>query len=102
MKKKHGAKKHNRNKPRTNQNDKSRQSAPAACQHITRVNRSLVLSLVCVGVGLTVTVHFVHAYQVDRNADSLLARATTAESKGDLQHAMGYLAQYLKSVDEMD
>jgi tetratricopeptide (TPR) repeat protein len=47
-------------------------------------------SLLLVGGG-----HFLHAYQVQRNAGTLLERAGQAESDGDLAKALNYFSRYL-------
>ncbi len=42
-----------------------------------------------------VAVHFLHAYQVDRNADTLRAKSKEAQAEGNLKEATQYLQQYI-------
>src|SRR5262249_5742110 len=51
----------------------------------------LMLSVAAVGVGT----HFLHAYQVSRNADSLKKRADQYREQGELSKAADCLGQYL-------
>src|SRR5262245_12328349 len=54
----------------------------------------LLLALVASGVG----VHFLHAYQVKRNAHALLEQANAADRESDPQKLLRYLGQYLVFV----
>jgi cellulose synthase operon protein C len=54
----------------------------------------LLVGCILLGVG----VHFLHAFQVKRNAHILLEQADQAEQKGENQQALVYLAQYLGMV----
>jgi tetratricopeptide (TPR) repeat protein len=59
------------------------------------LNLPLLLGL-AVGTGvLGAAIHFLHGYQVRRNADALLAQADRAEGEGNLAQARDYLKQYL-------
>ncbi len=51
----------------------------------------LIASVVVFGV----CVHFLHAYQVDRNANTLLAKSKEAQAEGDLKEATQYLRAYI-------
>ncbi len=57
----------------------------------------LIVLLVVVGA-LGVGVHFLHAYQVDRNARALRERATAAVQAGDAEKARQALTRYLTYV----
>src|SRR5262245_22006199 len=63
------------------------------------MKRSLNLKFIAVlFVGFAVIgvcVHFLHAFQVKRNASSLLVHATMAEEQGDLPKSIFYLRRYL-------
>ncbi|MAT15752.1 MAG: hypothetical protein CMJ46_10850, partial [Planctomyces sp.] len=60
-----------------------------------RVNtRLIVMTGITIPV-LLVVVHFVHGFQVDRQAQSLLSRAAAAEEAGDTNQARELLAQYI-------
>src|SRR5262249_33776308 len=52
---------------------------------------ALLLALCLLGVGT----HFLHAYQVKRNASSLLTLADEAEQAGELARSVDYLSRYL-------
>jgi cellulose synthase operon protein C len=61
-----------------------------------RVNYSLLIGLV---VGFAVAapaLYFLWRYQVDRNADRLLAKAATAEAEGDYEQSFKSLDQYVQ------
>src|SRR5437588_12715053 len=51
----------------------------------------------CLGICLVLGtgVHFLHAFQVQRNAGSLLTQARASEDKGDLSQAAEYYNRYL-------
>src|SRR6516162_4894421 len=54
--------------------------------------------LVCLLAGTALAaigVHFLHAFQVKRNAGALLHQADQAEKEGNLRRAADYLIQYL-------
>jgi tetratricopeptide (TPR) repeat protein len=59
------------------------------------VNLKVVIILVVSLAVCGVSVHFLHGYQVKRNADTLRHRAELAEQKGDLKEAARYYANYL-------
>ena len=48
-----------------------------------KLNVKLLLMLFFGSIAIVVTVHFVHGYQVAKNADGLLKRAETAKESGD-------------------
>jgi predicted Zn-dependent protease len=52
---------------------------------------ALMLSVAAVGVG----VHFVHGYQVKRQASALRLQAEIAEEDQDVEHAIGFLERFL-------
>src|SRR5438552_12579009 len=59
--------------------------------------------LACLMVGGTLfatTVHFVHGYQVRRNARTLLAHAQRADADGHPDEAVRFLNDYLTLVPE--
>ena len=58
----------------------------------------LLGAVVVLGVG----VHFLHAYQVQRNAGELLRYADRAEKEGDLARTADYLARYIRMVPADD
>ena len=59
----------------------------------------LLVTLIVVAVGT----HFLHAYQVRRNAGGFLARADQAEQDGQLSQAADYLGRYLSfNPDDLD
>src|SRR5436305_6005263 len=51
-------------------------------------------AILVLGVG----VHFLHGFQVKRNAGALKEQAEKAEEAGDLRHAADYFRQYLGFV----
>src|SRR5262245_41706887 len=60
-----------------------------------RINYRFALYLVLTVAALGTGAHFLHAYQVRRNADSLLGRAQQLREQGDLSKAADCLGQYL-------
>ena len=68
-----------------------------------KLNIPLVLAL---GIGSVVTVvgvHFLHGYQVSRNADKLLTRVETAAEQSDLEEQIRLLSRYLRyRPDDID
>src|SRR5262245_12438603 len=66
-----------------------------------KLNLFFVLSLVMVLTVLGVGIHFVHAYQVRRNASDLKERARRAEADKDLEKAADALKRYL-SIKRQD
>ena len=62
------------------------------------VNYVAVLILLVGTALLGVGVHFLHAYQVKRNARDLLAQADLAEQNGETKQVADYLGQYLGMV----
>src|SRR4051794_4219920 len=65
-----------------------------------RLNVKLTVWLVAITLILVVGVHFLHAFQIDRNADVLLVQAEEAREKGDMKEAMKQYNQYLKHRDD--
>jgi len=65
-----------------------------------RLNVKLALWLVGITVFSVVGVHFLHGYQLDRNADFLKVQAETALKAGDVQEAIKQYNQYLKHRDD--
>src|SRR5437764_782042 len=60
-----------------------------------RVNGKAVLILLGSAVALTVSVYFVHGYQMKRNARGLFEQALLVEQEGQLARAAEYLDEYL-------
>ncbi len=60
-----------------------------------QVNLKFVLALMAAVTGLGVAVHFVHGFQVKRQADALKQRALDAEADKDIPQATQYLERYL-------
>jgi len=61
-----------------------------------RLNVKLALWLVIVTLVSVVGVHFLHGYQIDRNAEFLRLQAETAKKDGDVKKAIKQYNQYLK------
>ena len=61
-----------------------------------RVNYPLLIGLVVAFVILAPATFFLWRFQVDRNADRLIAKADAAEASGDLEEAYESLGQYVK------
>src|SRR5262249_34867212 len=59
------------------------------------LNGRLLLLLLVLTVLFGVGVHFLHAFQVKRNAGALLAQANQAEQDGDLEQMTRYLGHFL-------
>ena len=60
------------------------------------INVAAVLILLVGSVLLGVGTHFLHAYQVKRNAHTLLDQADVAERDGEPDQVADYLGQYLQ------
>ena len=60
-----------------------------------RLNVRLFLLLMGGFIVLAPSVHFLHAYQVQRTAGLLLHQAEAAQEDGDLGKAIGYLSRYI-------
>ncbi len=67
-----------------------------------RLNIKLALWLVGITLVLVIGVHFLHAFQLDRNADSLRLLAEQAEASDDREGAIKYYNQFLKYRDDPD
>lgn len=63
-----------------------------------RLNIKYLGGLVGVAVLFCTSVHFLHAFQVKRNAGSLYTQALQMEEEGDLNQAADYLSRYLGLV----
>ena len=61
-----------------------------------RLNLRLFGSLLGIAAALAVGLHFLHGWQTDRNADSLLEKAEAAVEEGDSAKAIQFYTQYLK------
>ncbi|QDT34657.1 tetratricopeptide repeat protein [Thalassoglobus polymorphus] len=61
----------------------------------TTFNLKLALSLIAGTLVFGVGIHFLHAYQVDRNADSLLNEAKEAQAQSEFQKAAQYYRTYI-------
>src|SRR5262245_48641500 len=62
------------------------------------LNYKRLLCLMAAAALLGAGVHFLHAYQMKRNADTLLAQADWAVGRGQLDEATDYLSRYLGLV----
>jgi tetratricopeptide (TPR) repeat protein len=62
-----------------------------------RKNLNVKYLIYCLGIGLVLgtSVHFLHGYQVKRNAGAFLTQAYQAEEKGELTRAADYFSRYL-------
>lgn len=67
-----------------------------------RLNVKLALWLVGIAVFSVVGVHFLHGYQVDRNANSLKVQADQARTAGNDEEAVKLYSQYLRHRDDRD
>ena len=67
-----------------------------------RLNVKLALWLVGITVFSVVSVHFLHGYQLDRNAEFLKVQAKKAEKAGNTQEAIKQYNQYLRHRDDRD
>ncbi|MBI3837009.1 MAG: tetratricopeptide repeat protein [Planctomycetia bacterium] len=67
-----------------------------------RLNVKLTLWLIGITLFSVVGVHFLHGYQIDRNAEFLRMQAQTAEKNGDSKEAIKQYNQYLKYRDDPD
>jgi tetratricopeptide (TPR) repeat protein len=65
-----------------------------------RLNFKLALSLLVGFAVLGTGVHFLHAFQVDRNAEGILEQADSLYKKGDLQPALEFAVRYLRLRNE--
>lgn len=61
-----------------------------------RLNVKLLVALIIASVALTAAVHFLHGYQVDRNAEVFKEAAQRYKNKGDLEEAVKNLSRYMK------
>ena len=67
-----------------------------------RLNLKLTLWLLGIVVFSVVGVHFLHGYQLGRNADFLRVQAENARKEGNLRESMKQYNQYLKHRDDPD
>ncbi|MEX2318072.1 MAG: tetratricopeptide repeat protein [Pirellulales bacterium] len=67
-----------------------------------RLNVKLALWLVGITVFSVVGVHFLHGYQVDRNAEFLKVQAEQARTEGDIKEAIKQYNQYLRHRDDRE
>lgn len=67
-----------------------------------RLNIKLTLWLIGIVVISVAGVHFLHGYQLDRNADFLRIQAENARESGNAREAMKQYNQYLKHRDDPD
>ncbi len=65
-----------------------------------RLNVKLTLWLVGITLFSVVGVHFLHGYQIDRNAEFLRIQAQAAEKNGNAKEAIKQYNQYLKYRDD--
>jgi tetratricopeptide (TPR) repeat protein len=65
-----------------------------------RLNVKLALWLVGIMLLLVVGVHFLHGFQLDRNAEFLRKQAEQARDGGDTKEAVKFYNQYLKYRDD--
>lgn len=79
------------------QDQKAKQPAKKAPAHRKKITFNLRFTLILIAiVGVFgVGVHFLHAFQVDRNADSLLAKARRSLADENLDEAAKYLRVYI-------
>ncbi|HUG92523.1 MAG TPA: tetratricopeptide repeat protein [Planctomycetaceae bacterium] len=63
---------------------------------VVHVNVRFIVIMAAVVLVLAMGVHFLHAYQMDRHADLLLARAETASADGETKDALALTARYLE------
>jgi tetratricopeptide (TPR) repeat protein len=64
------------------------------------LNLRLLVWLITVPAVLGIGIHFLHAYQIERNAGSLRARAEEAQKAGKTEEAISQYLQYLKHRDD--
>jgi tetratricopeptide (TPR) repeat protein len=62
------------------------------------INYKAVLILLASAGVLVTAVHFLHAFQMERNAQAVLEQARQAEQEGEWQHQAEYLSTYLGLV----
>ena len=67
-----------------------------------RLNVKLALWLVGILLVSVVGTHFLHGFQLERNADSLKLQAENAVKQGNSEEAIKNYEQYLKYKDESD
>ncbi len=67
-----------------------------------RLNVKLAVWLVGLTIFSVVGVHFLHGYQVDRNADILKQQAEKASKDGDAEEAIKQYNQYLRHRDDRE
>ncbi len=65
-----------------------------------RLNVKLAVWLIGITLVSVVGVHFLHGYQIERNADFLKRQAETALKNGKTEDAIKYYSQFLKYRDE--
>ena len=65
-----------------------------------RLNIKLLLTLIGVAAILVVSVHFLHAYQIGRNATLMLSQAEEARKNKDVKTAAARYRQYLNYKDD--
>ena len=67
-----------------------------------RLNIKLMVWLLVTPAVLAVGIHFLHAFQIERNAGSLKAQAEEAVKAGDTDEAISQYTQYLKHRDDKE
>ncbi len=67
-----------------------------------RLNVKLAVWLVVIVLVSVTGVHFLHGYQVGRNAKYLKVQAEAAQKRGELKEAISLYNQYLKHRDDAD
>jgi tetratricopeptide (TPR) repeat protein len=67
-----------------------------------RLNVKLAVWLLGIAVFSVVGVHFLHAYQVKRNAEFLKVQAEQAQKDGDIKKAISQYNQFLRYRDDRD
>src|SRR5260370_20092159 len=60
-----------------------------------KLQEKRILWLLAAGAVVAAAVHFLHEFQVKRNAGAFLRQADLAEQQGNRQHAARYLSGYL-------
>jgi tetratricopeptide (TPR) repeat protein len=75
-------------------NDKQGAQPGRHARAVVRVNRRLVLVTLGVGAALLAATYVVHGFQMERHADTVLARADAAEKDGQIGQAIAFLAHY--------
>lgn len=67
-----------------------------------RLNIKLLVWLIVTPAVLAIGIHFLHAYQIDRNAGSLRFQAEEAVKAGKTEDAIRFYSQYLKHRDDAE